>query len=316
VKPNITVDRLERALAICAFLVARDGPVMVPMFERLERELAAMRQTQDTVERAKRFRRLLSGSIVGESPQQVGHLACLPFPRFRFLVCPRPRPQDERAANEGKADDHQRAAKSAHVASPANTGTYFTPLKRIRRSKISANLFRKVENGRSLEAEGASEKHSAGACVPYRWNKERCSPANVNPSAARALAPSSPCPTLPEAAIGVGSSPSLVFKEGLHMIKIALAAAIAATALSAPLAVPANAAKGVQMAQGVDVQVGPDRDRYYRDDYYRERRDRDVTVGIGPGGVRVGPGERCRTVTTRVEGDDGRTVTRRERRCD
>ena len=100
------------------------------------------------------------------------------------------------------------------------------------------------------------------------------------------------------------------------MIKIALAAAIAATALSAPLAVPANAAKGVQMAQGVDVQVGPDRDRYYRDDYYRERRDRDVTVGIGPGGVRVGPGERCRTVTTRVEGDDGRTVTRTERRCD
>jgi len=100
------------------------------------------------------------------------------------------------------------------------------------------------------------------------------------------------------------------------MIKIALAAAIAATALSAPLPVPANAAKGVQMAQGVDVQVGPDRDRYYRDDYYRERRDRDVTVGIGPGGVRVGPGERCRTVTTRVEGDDGRTVTRRERRCD
>ena len=100
------------------------------------------------------------------------------------------------------------------------------------------------------------------------------------------------------------------------MIKIALAAAIAATALSAPLAVPANAAEGVQMAQGVDVQVGPDRDRSYRDDYYRERRDRDVTVGIGPGGVRVGPGERCRTVTTRVEGDDGRTVMRRERRCD
>ena len=90
-KPIITVDCLERALAICAFLVARD----------------AMRQTQDTVERAKRFRHLLSGSIVGESPQQVGHLACLLFPRFRFLVCLRsPRPQDERAADEGEADDH------------------------------------------------------------------------------------------------------------------------------------------------------------------------------------------------------------------
>jgi hypothetical protein len=51
-------------------------------------------------------------------------------------------------------------------ASPANTGTYFTPLKRIRRSKMRANLFRKVENGRSLEAEDASEKNRrARACL-------------------------------------------------------------------------------------------------------------------------------------------------------
>ena len=102
------------------------------------------------------------------------------------------------------------------------------------------------------------------------------------------------------------------------MLKITLAVATAAAAVltTAPL-VTSVKAEGVKMAQGVDVQVGPDRDRYYRgDDYYRERRDRDVTVGIGPGGVRVGPGERCRTVTTRVEGDDGRSITRRERRCD
>jgi len=50
---EVTVERLERAVALCAYLVVRDGPVMVPMFERLERELAAMRQTQDTVGRAK-----------------------------------------------------------------------------------------------------------------------------------------------------------------------------------------------------------------------------------------------------------------------
>jgi hypothetical protein len=101
------------------------------------------------------------------------------------------------------------------------------------------------------------------------------------------------------------------------MLKITLAVATAAALLAtAPLVTPVKA-EGVKMAQGVDVQVAPDRDRYYRgDDYYRERRDRDVTVGIGPGGVRVGPGERCRTVTTRVEGDDGRSITRRERRCD
>ncbi|HXL49296.1 MAG TPA: hypothetical protein VN975_10935 [Xanthobacteraceae bacterium] len=100
------------------------------------------------------------------------------------------------------------------------------------------------------------------------------------------------------------------------MMKITLAVATAAAVLAtAPLLAPAKA-QSVKMAQGVDVQVGPDRDRYYRDDYYRERRDRDVTVGIGPGGVRVGPGERCRTVTTTVEREDGRSMTRRERRCD
>jgi hypothetical protein len=136
----ITVERLERAVALCAYLVVRDGPVMVPMFERLERELAAMRQTQDAVERAKRFRRLRWGSIIGEWPQQVGHLVCLLFPRFRFLVCLRsPRPQDERAADEGEADDHQWNAKSAHVASLQYR--YFTPQKRVRRSKMRAISF-------------------------------------------------------------------------------------------------------------------------------------------------------------------------------
>jgi hypothetical protein len=39
----------------------RDGPVAVPIFERLERELATMRQTLDTVERAKRLQASYSG---------------------------------------------------------------------------------------------------------------------------------------------------------------------------------------------------------------------------------------------------------------
>jgi hypothetical protein len=52
---EITVPRLERGLAVAAQLVLLDGPVMVPMFERLERELAALRQTQDAVARAKRL---------------------------------------------------------------------------------------------------------------------------------------------------------------------------------------------------------------------------------------------------------------------
>ncbi|WP_271575136.1 hypothetical protein [Bradyrhizobium sp. CCBAU 11361] len=51
----VTIERLERALALCAHLIERDGPVVVPLFERLERELAMMRRTEDTVERAKRL---------------------------------------------------------------------------------------------------------------------------------------------------------------------------------------------------------------------------------------------------------------------
>jgi hypothetical protein len=51
----VTIERLERAVALVAYLVALDGPKRVPLFERLERELGAMRQTEDAVERAKRL---------------------------------------------------------------------------------------------------------------------------------------------------------------------------------------------------------------------------------------------------------------------
>ena|ERR1700754_3082547 len=98
------------------------------------------------------------------------------------------------------------------------------------------------------------------------------------------------------------------------MMKIALAVAASASILTmAPLVTPAQA-EGVKMAQGVDVPIGRDRDDRY--DRYDRDRDSGSTVGIGPGGVTVGPRQRCRTVTTRVERDDGRSVTRKERRCD
>ena len=42
----------------------------------------------------------------------------------------------------------------------------------------------------------------------------------------------------------------------------------------------------------------------------------DTTVGLGPGGVTIGPRQRCRMETTTIERDDGRMITRRERRCD
>ena len=72
---------------------------------------------------------------------------------------------------------------------------------------------------------------------------------------------------------------------------------------------PAEAAQNLKMAQGVDVQIGRDRDR-------SRRNDSDVTVGIGSGGVTVGPRQNCRMVTTTVERADGRSITRKERRCD
>jgi hypothetical protein len=97
------------------------------------------------------------------------------------------------------------------------------------------------------------------------------------------------------------------------MMKIALTTALAAAVLMpAPLlvgSIPAEA-QNLKMAQ-VDIQLGRD-----RDDSYRRHRDSDATVGIGPGGVRVGPRQNCRMVTTTVERDDGRMVTRKERRCD
>src|ERR1700724_3483565 len=99
------------------------------------------------------------------------------------------------------------------------------------------------------------------------------------------------------------------------MMKIALAvAAAAALLMTDPFATPAKA-QGGKMAQGVDVQIGRDRaDRYDRD--RRGRYDSDTTVGVGPGGVTVGPRQRCRMETTTIERDDGRRITRKERRCD
>jgi hypothetical protein len=96
------------------------------------------------------------------------------------------------------------------------------------------------------------------------------------------------------------------------MLKIALAVAAAAAVLTtAPLVTPAKT-EGLKMAQGVDVQVGGDRDDRDR----RPRYDSGTTVGIGPGGVTIGPRQQCRMVTTTIERDDGRVITRKERRCD
>ena len=96
------------------------------------------------------------------------------------------------------------------------------------------------------------------------------------------------------------------------MMKIALTVLAAAAVL---MTAPANA-QGVKMTQ-VDMKTGlhlDDRDP----GSYRERRrnDSDATVGVGPGGVTIGPRQRCHVGTTTIERHDGRRITRRERRCD
>ena len=93
------------------------------------------------------------------------------------------------------------------------------------------------------------------------------------------------------------------------MMKIALVVA-AGVLTTAPLVTPVRA-QGVKMAQ-VDMQTGRHLDDRH-DRYYRDGRgyNSDTTVGVGP----VGSGQRCRMVATTVQGDDGRTIRRKERRC-
>jgi hypothetical protein len=92
------------------------------------------------------------------------------------------------------------------------------------------------------------------------------------------------------------------------MMKTAFVLAAATAVLTtSPPATPAKA-QDLKMAQGVDIQIGRDR-------YDRDRGRDDYRVGVGPGGVSIGPRHRCRTVTTTIERGN-RTITRRERRCD
>jgi hypothetical protein len=49
-----TLERLLRARAAIAYAMTLDGPVYAPAFERLEREIAAMRAADDVMARARR----------------------------------------------------------------------------------------------------------------------------------------------------------------------------------------------------------------------------------------------------------------------
>ena len=52
---EITEADLERYVAAAAYVTARYGEVYAPLFDRLERELAAARRRADPVARARRY---------------------------------------------------------------------------------------------------------------------------------------------------------------------------------------------------------------------------------------------------------------------
>lgn len=51
----VTIERIEDCLALAAYFVVVDGPVMIPIFERLERELEALKRTEATIQRARQI---------------------------------------------------------------------------------------------------------------------------------------------------------------------------------------------------------------------------------------------------------------------
>jgi hypothetical protein len=51
----ITLERLERALAAVSYAILLDGPIYAPYLERLEREIAAIRASEDAVSRARQY---------------------------------------------------------------------------------------------------------------------------------------------------------------------------------------------------------------------------------------------------------------------
>jgi hypothetical protein len=50
---TVTIERIERALALAAYIVTLDGPMAAPLFERLECELARARAADGSVTRAR-----------------------------------------------------------------------------------------------------------------------------------------------------------------------------------------------------------------------------------------------------------------------
>lgn len=75
-KKLLTLQRLRRAQTAIAYAMSLDGPVYGPIFERLEREISAIRAAEDVMDRA---RRLLEGPVnLPAKPRCEGYQGSLP----------------------------------------------------------------------------------------------------------------------------------------------------------------------------------------------------------------------------------------------
>lgn len=70
---EVSLERLERALAVVAYIVVRHGNVYAPILERLEREVEAARRNDPTV----RAQRILEAytAVGGLNTMRLSHTA-------------------------------------------------------------------------------------------------------------------------------------------------------------------------------------------------------------------------------------------------
>lgn len=73
--PPITLERIERALRIVAYIVARDdgGEVYAPILDRLEAERDALRLAASPRERARRI--LMRDTLASDRLRRIGAIA-------------------------------------------------------------------------------------------------------------------------------------------------------------------------------------------------------------------------------------------------
>ena len=68
----MTLERLERAVAVISYAIVQDGPVYAPVLERLEREIAAYCAREDVLARARRNIERLRDQAAAASVAAVG----------------------------------------------------------------------------------------------------------------------------------------------------------------------------------------------------------------------------------------------------